>query len=173
MAAENLQQTGEFGRLGKPEPGLDGEAAGNGFAQATKQAVQRLRVAQHATARVLATHDGGRAAEVEVDPAYRIDGQPGGAADQARQVVADDLGEYRTPGVVFGDGPQEVAVEGGSGVDAEVSGDEPIGQAPAGQHADEGQVGDVLHGGEHEGGAVGWEQIAHGQRAGGAGTLQQ
>ena len=46
-------------------------------------------------------------------------------------------------------------------MDAEVFGDEPIGSAAAGQHAHEGQVGDGLHGGENEGRAVGWEQVAH------------
>ncbi len=46
-------------------------------------------------------------------------------------------------------------------MDAEVFADEPIGEAAPGQNAHEGQVSDGLHGGENEGRAVGWEQVAH------------
>ena len=53
-------------------------------------------------------------------------------------------------------------------MDAEILADEPIWGAAAGEHAHEWEVGDGLHGGEHEGRAEGREQVAHGSMVAGS-----
>ena len=72
------------------------------------------------------------------------------------EILADQLGEDRAAGGVLVDGAQDVPLRPGLRVDAEELGEKVVRRAVVRDDAHEGEVGDVLHRREDEGGAARW-----------------
>ncbi len=78
--------------------------------------------------------------------------------------MADHLSDDGALGGVFRDGAEDVGVWAGVDVDAKVLGDVEVSTAEGGDGAEEGEVGDVLHGGQQEGRTVRGEHGVPGER---------
>lgn len=148
VAGENGKQLGEGVGGIEADPSFNGERDAEGVAEGAEDRIDALGFAEQAAAGTFAVDDGGGAPEVEVDGS---DGEmlqfPGGP-DEGGDIITDELGNDRPARGVVRDGLEDVAVEAGPGIDAEVFREVEVGAAEAGEQAPEGQVGDVLHGRE-------------------------
>lgn len=117
-------------------------------------------MAEETAAGVFAVDDGSGTAEVEVDTGDGVRFEVVDGADDFGGIVADELGDDGALGGIFGDGAEDVGIESGMDVDAEIFGDVEVRSAAFGNRLHEGEVGNVLHGSEEKGGAMGGEEGA-------------
>src|SRR5581483_989425 len=121
---------------------------GRGRPQAAQNLVNLLRIAQQPAANVLFVNLGRGTTEVKVDAGDGMAEQLLHRAGEVGKAFTDELGEDRPAGGIFIDRPEDVFFRARLGVDAEKLGEEIIRRAVVRDHAHEGEVGDVLHGGE-------------------------
>lgn len=132
----------------KADAHFDGKAAGRGVAQRCENLLDSGGFTEQAAADLLTVDLGCGAAHIQVDAG---DGQACEIAcgtGEVFTIVADQLCEHGASGIVVEDGIDNVRLQRGLGVDAEILGDKKIRWAECAEQAHEGKVGHILHWGE-------------------------
>jgi len=134
------------------EPGFDGEWDFNGVAEGAENGVDLLRLAKESAAGALSIDDGSGAAEVQIDAGDGMLLEFARGADEVGDAIADHLRDDGAAGGIASDGREDVGFEMRIGADAEILGPVDVGAAVGRHELPEGEVRDVLHGGESEDG---------------------
>jgi uncharacterized protein YciU (UPF0263 family) len=146
---KNTEESVEFIGSMKTNPSFYGEGKiAAGLAQNAEEVVDVVGIPEESATGVLAVNDGSGAAEIEIDPGDGVFFELVHGADEFVGVLANHLRDEGATGGVLGDGAEDVGIEMGVDVDAEVLGDVNIGSSKGCDDPEKGEVRHVLHGRE-------------------------
>jgi len=143
---ENRKEAVEFIGSMKADPGFHGEGKiAAGVAKNSEEVIDVVWVTEESAAGCLAVNDGSGAAQIEIDPGDGVAFEIVNGADEFVGILADHLGDEGASGGIPGDGAEDVGIEDGVNVNAEVFGDVNVGPAEGGDDPKKGEIRHVLH----------------------------
>src|SRR3954468_886182 len=136
-----------FGGI-ESKPGLDGKPTRDGLAQGSENRIDFFWLTQQTATCAFAVNDGSRATEIQVDGRNIVLLQLLRAAYEGGNIVANHLGDGRSPGWILRDGSKDGPFQVGSGVDPEILRVINVWPAIAAHQPPKWEVGHILHWGQ-------------------------